>query len=89
MDEINNLPYAEWLESSLRNLMAMNIEAICICTKTEDGGVGTGYWNASMANKLVFSGIIQQDAMLDTLRENGLVPTDEEDEDDYEQEEVS
>lgn len=81
MDEITTLPYAGWLEDSLRNLMTMNIESICICTKTDDGGVGTGYWNCSMADKLLFSGIIQQDAMIETLRENGLVPMDEEDED--------
>ena len=81
LDEINTLPYAEWLENSLRNLMSMKIESICICTKSEDGGIGTGYWDCSMADKLVFSGIIQQDAMLETLRENGLVPMDEEDED--------
>lgn len=87
MSNLNNLPYAKWLEDSLRNLMTMNIEAICICTKTEDGGVGTGYWNTSMADKLIFSGIIQQDAMIETLRENGMVPMYTEDEDDYEQEE--
>ena len=88
MTDLNELPYAEWLEMSLRNLMTMPIDAICICTKTEDGCVGTGYWNASMSDKLIFSGIIQQDAMIETLQSNGMLDLDEEDEDDYEQEEV-
>ena len=78
MEEINSLPYAEWLEKSLRNLMTMSIDAICICTKTETGEVGTGYWNTTMGDKLVFAGLIQQDAMLETLRENEYIDPEEE-----------
>ena len=86
MSKLTELPYAQWLEQSLRNIIDLPVEAICIITKMEDGEVGTGYWNTSMADKLVFSGIINQDAMLETLRVNGFIE-DEEDEDEDEQEE--
>ena len=84
MPNLTDLPYANWLEQSLANFVGLPVTAICICTKFENGEVGTGYWDCSMSDKLLFSGIIQQDAMLDTMRENGWIPTDEEDEDDTE-----
>lgn len=83
MPNLTNLPYAQWLEQSLANFVGLPVESICICTKFENGEVGTGYWDCSMSDKLLFSGIIQQDAMLDTMRENGWIPM-EDDEDDTE-----
>lgn len=83
MEDINELPYAEWLEGSLKSIIGKPVQAICLMTKLETGEVGSGYYNASMTDKLVFAGFIQQDAMLDTLVVNGFVEEDtEEDEED-------
>lgn len=85
--ELSKLPYAEWLEQSLRNIVGKPVQAMCIMTKVAstdknlDDEVGTGYWNCSCADKLVFAGFIQQDAMLDTMRANGYLPEDDEEED--------
>ena len=84
-NNLNNLPYAEWLEQSLQNMVGKPVQAICIMTKFANDDpelgddIGTGYWNASVADKLMFAGFIQQDAMLDTMKMNGYLPDDEED----------
>ena len=92
MSNLNQLPYAEWLEESLRNIIGKPVKAICIITKVQeepidetDTGeeIGCGYWNCSMVDKMAFAGFLQQDAMLDTMRANGYI-TDDEDEEDVE-----
>lgn len=92
MDNINDLPYAKWLEESLQNIVGKPVQAICIMTKFDSGDTGTGYYECSVADKLLFAGFLQQDAMLDTMKANGYIPDDEEDEEDEdtdEQEEMS
>lgn len=90
MSKLTELPYAQWLEQSLRNIIDLPVESICIITKMEDGEVGTGYWNAGVFDKLAFAGVIQQDAMLETLRVNGFIEDEEdEDEDGQDEEELS
>lgn len=83
MDDLKNIPYAKWLEQSLQNIVGKRVEAICILTKFEGSDVGTGYYNCSVADKLLFAGFIHQDAMLDTLQANGYIE-DEEDENENE-----
>lgn len=78
MSTLNNLPYAKWLEESLQNMVGKPIEAICIMTRFEGGEVGNGYWNCTMGDKLLFAGVIQQDAMFDTMEANGMLANDDE-----------
>lgn len=84
MPDFNKIPYAKWLEESLQNFVGKPVQSICICTKFEDGTVGSGYWDCSISDKLIFAGFLQQDAMLDTMRENGII-----DDGDVEEEEES
>jgi hypothetical protein len=44
-------------------------------------GIGAGYWNCTVADKLLFTGFLQQDAMIDTMKANGYIPDDEDEED--------
>ena len=83
MSDFKKLPYAEWLELSLQNIIEKPVKAMCIITKFDTGEIGTGYYDCDMTDKLVFAGFIQQDAMIDTLSANGLLEDDEEDEEDY------
>lgn len=78
MEDLTTLPYAEWLEKSLQSFVGKPMKAICILTKYDNDEIGTGYWNASVADKTLFAGILQQDAMLDTLRNNGYLEEDDE-----------
>ena len=89
----SSLPYAEWLENSLRNLASKRVDSLCIMAVTEDSEVLTGYYNCSVPDKFLMSGYLNQDAMIETLQANGLIPSDEDEEDeeyedcDYEDEE--
>ena len=83
MSDLTKLPYAKWLEQSLQNIVGKPVQAICIMTKfknTDDelgDDIGTGYWNCSVADKLLFAGFLQQDSMLDSLKANGYIADDE------------
>lgn len=80
MSDLHELPYAEWLEGSLKSIVGKPVQAICIMTKLDTGEIGSGYYNCSMTDKLIFAGFVQQDAMLDTLVANGFVEEDSEEE---------
>lgn len=79
MSDLNNLPYAHWLEQSLQSIVGKPVQSICILTKFDAGDIGTGYYDCSVADKLVFAGFLQQDALVDALKANGYLEEDEED----------
>lgn len=84
---LNEIPYAQWLENALRELIEMPVEGICLAATLKDGSISVDYHKVPMSQKLVISGLIQQDAMLDTLAANGLIEyADEEDESNGEEE---
>ena len=76
----SSLPYAEWLENSLRKLASKRVDSLCIMAVTEDSEVLTGYYNCSVSDKFLMSGYLNQDAMIETLQANGLIPSDEDEE---------
>ncbi len=77
-------PYAKWLEQALKELVNFPVKGICLNAVTADGDTYTNYYKISMRDKIVIAGILQQDAMLDTMAANGIIeyddetPTDEE-----------
>ena len=88
MSNLKELPYAAWLEQSLQNIVGTKVRSICIMTKTESGEVGTGYYECSALEKILFASYLQHDAVVDTIEANGDLE-DEEDEEYDEQEEMS
>ena len=83
-NDIREMPYAEWLEGALRRISAMPMRTLILIGITEDGDTYNDYYNATMGDKLMIAGLIQQDAMLDTLEANGCIKSmdDENEEDD-------
>ena len=71
--DIFSLPYAKWLEKTLQELVTFPVKGICISATGDKGEVYVNYHKVSMADKLVISGLIQQDAMLDTMAANGII----------------
>ena len=82
-NDIREMPYAEWLEGALRRISVMPMRTLILIGITEDGDTYNDYYNATMGDKLMIAGLIQQDAMLDSLEANGYIKSmdDEEDED--------
>lgn len=68
MGDILSKDYASYMEQTLKDMIEMPVEGICIITKLKGGFVYTSYYNSTMMDKLVYAGLVQQDAMLDTLR---------------------
>lgn len=73
---ITKMPYAKWLEQSLSDISALPIRGIAIVGITEGGDAYTNYYNTSMADKLVLAGLINQDAMFDSMAANGIIDYD-------------
>lgn len=75
---LNNIPYAAWLEKSLKDLIKLPVKGICLNAITENGEAYTNYYEISMMDKLTIAGLIQQDAMFDSLAANGVIEYAEE-----------
>ena len=80
-------PIVEWLREVLRDISQFDARGIAVVSINKDGDSYVSYYKMNMADKVLISGLIQQDAMLDTLAQNGIVSYDESDEDDDEEEE--
>lgn len=81
---ITDLPYSVWLEQTLHDIVELPVTDIAIAAVLEDGGAYTNYFKCPMINKLQLAGLIQQDAMMDTLAANGVVEYEEDEEEDEE-----
>ena len=77
-NNLRNIPYAEFLENTLQELITMPVKGIALNAVLTDGSVYTAYHNVSMNNKLTISGLVQQDATLDFMKVNNYIKTDEE-----------
>lgn len=83
----NDIPYAAWLEKNLRELIDTPVKSICITAVSENGDLYRDYYNAPMLDKVLMAGIIQQDAMLDSMAAHGIVEYVEDEEVDTDGEE--
>ena len=80
-------PIVEWLREVLRDISQFDARGIAVASINKDDDSYVSYYKMNMADKVLISGLIQQDAMLDTLAQNGIVSYDESDEDNDDDEE--
>lgn len=84
---LKELPYAQWLEETIQDIVKFPIKGIALSLILEDGAIYSNYYNIPTLDKLTIAGTIQQDAMYDSLKANGLIKeVDEEVESDGEEE---
>lgn len=84
-NNITDMPYAKWLEQTLRDISNIPVRGMVVSCILEDGNTYTSYWKTSMGDKILLSGLIQQDAMFDSLEANGIIQYDNDDGDDTEE----
>ena len=77
MNDITTKAYANFMEETLQEMVTLPVEGICIITKLSGGSVFTSYYNATSMDKITFAGLIQQDAMIETLKINKMLNADE------------
>ena len=70
MEDIRKKDYAGFLEETLAALVEMPIEGLCIIGKMKGGGNFVNYYKSSVTDKILYAGLIQQDATLDILKAN-------------------
>lgn len=73
MNDITTKAYANFIKKTLSEMVTLPIEGICIITKLSGGAVFTSYYNSSSMDKITYAGLIQQDAMIDTLKINKML----------------
>lgn len=84
-NNVYSQPYAKWLEQALKELVGFPVKSICLNAVTASGDTYTNYYQISMRDKIVIAGILQQDAMLDTMAANGIIEYDDKTPEDEEQ----
>lgn len=78
--DITKMPYAQWLEEALRRVSMLPTRTLAIMGITEDGDTYIDYYNASMGDKIMIAGLVQQDAMYDSLEVSGLIKLEDDEE---------
>lgn len=73
MFDINEVPYAEWLEKSLQAIVPLKPVCLCFAATMPDGEVYTGYYNADATDKAVIAHNIQADITMDIIRTNAAI----------------
>lgn len=76
MFDINEVPYAEWLEKSLQVIVPLKSVSLCFAATMPDGEVYTGYYNADATDKAVIAHNIQADITMDIIRTNAAIIKD-------------
>ena len=64
------LPFAEWLEQSIQEMVAANPVAIAMEMVMEDGFVSTCYYNTSPNDRACMIDAMHDDARFEFIREN-------------------
>lgn len=70
MEEMQNRPYAEWLEDGVANIFQKDPKAICLMAILPDGQVLSGYYNSDIWDKAMFKECVNQDITLDVINSN-------------------
>lgn len=76
MENICEKKYAPFMEEVLQHMVHMPVSGICVLMKLEDGSVCSDYYNSGMMDKMVYTGVIQQDITWGILKANNAVGRD-------------
>lgn len=70
---ITDMPFASWLEQTLHDIQEFPTRSITIAVMSDTGDSYINYYNTTMADKILISGLINQDATLDMMAANGII----------------
>lgn len=81
-NNITKMPYAQWLEQTLRDISELPVKGIALMGVLDGGESYAAYYNVSMTDKLVLAGLVNQDATLDMLAAQGVIDYKDDEEED-------
>lgn len=76
--DLSKIPYAEWLEQALHELLTFPAKGICIHAITPQGTIYYNHHGLHSGDKVLIAAALQQDAMIDVLKANGHIASDPE-----------
>lgn len=87
-EEFAQLPYAQWLDDTMMQLLEINPVCITINAITDDGEVLSGYWNCNANSRAIIMDAMRNDSLLEYIEDNKdtileILNGEEEDEDEY------
>ena len=82
MENIFEKEYVSFMEEVLQHMVHMPVSGICVLIKLEDGSVCSNYFNTKMMDKMIYSGVIQQDVTWEILKANNAVGKDSDEDND-------
>lgn len=87
-EEFAQLPYAQWLDDTMMQLLEINPVCITINAITDDGEVLSGYWNCNANSRAIIMDAMKNDSLLEYIEDNKdtilkILNGEEEDEDEY------
>lgn len=68
-EDITKMPYAPWLEDTIREMTEHEVQSICIAVKVDGVAMLTGYWNADTQDKAMSAAAIQNDIVSDIVEQ--------------------
>ena len=77
-------PIVKFLQQTIRDISKFPTKGIAVIATSDGDEIYTSYHNVPMQDKLVISGLVQQDATLDMLAANGYLGEDDEEDEDTE-----
>ena len=80
-------PIVKFLQQTIRDISKFPTKGIAVIATSDGYEIYTSYHNVPMQDKLVISGLVQQDATLDMLAANGYLAEDAEYDEDEDAEE--
>ena len=69
--DLKKVPFADWLEEAIPTLCGLKAKCIGLVAILEDGGVATNYWQADTNDLAAMGYRLTEDAILNTLWQNG------------------
>ena len=87
-EEFAQLPYAQWLDDTMMQLLDINPVCITINAITDDGEVLSGYWNCNANSRAIIMDAMRNDSLLEYIEDNKdtileILNREEDDEDEY------
>lgn len=68
--DVEKLPYAGWLEDTIRLLSQQDVHCIGLAARINDGEVLTAYFNTDVADKALLATHIQADGLFEMTLAN-------------------
>ena len=69
----DNQDLATFLENSLKTLYKADAKSVAVIATAKDDDVFIGYYHCGGPTQILYAGYLQQDAMMCSLRESGMI----------------